>query len=400
LLCAEAYNASSVHPADIMNDPLNVTPANTNVGESNHEQFAKLRPWLSSTLAHATFKVETAYADSNFFANSNFPSYFRITSGEQTFLVTAAPATSEQVERYIRVTEKMCAAGVHVPQVVTHDCEQGFLLLNDPGSNTALDQINDAKADTNADANADGILRWANETLVAWQRVEHESFSANLPASTLPSMDAARLRRELAVFESAYLDHPAVALTKVQLQTHATALSSVCDKLIAANLAQANVLVHGDFALRNLVVPDTGDAYFVVLNFFDAAIGPISYDVASLYRDIAISWEEDRVLDGVIRYWEKARKAKLPVPEDFADYYRDVEWMGLQRHLWFMGRLVRAGATGGAPLEVQRSCTELQRFAHYVRKVAERYPALFPLVRLFDALKIDDGVTRVTGYTF
>ncbi|MEP7157681.1 MAG: phosphotransferase, partial [Betaproteobacteria bacterium] len=142
---------------------------------------------------------------------------------------------------------------------------------------------------------------------------------------------------------------------------------------------------------RNLMVssPNPG-----VLDFQDAVYGPISYDIASLYRDAFISWEEERVLDGTIRFWEKAKKAGLPMPEQFGDFYRDVEWMGLQRHLRILGIFARLHYRDGKPAYLE----DAPRFVNYVRKTCERYGALRPLVRLFDELKI--GETAVSGYTF
>ncbi len=102
--------------------------------------------------------------------------------------------------------------------------------------------------------------------------------------------------------------------------------------------AQPRVYVHRDYMPRNLMVADPNPG---ILDFQDAVHGPVTYDVACLFRDAFVSWEEERVLDGTIRYWEKARRAGLPVRADFADFWRDVEWMGLQRHLKVLGIFAR-----------------------------------------------------------
>jgi aminoglycoside/choline kinase family phosphotransferase len=132
---------------------------------------------------------------------------------------------------------------------------------------------------------------------------------------------------------------------------------------------------------RNLMVstPNPG-----VLDFQDAVIGPITYDVASLFRDAFISWDEARVLDWAARYWEKARRAGLPVHTDFGDFWRDFEWMGVQRHLKVLGIFARINYRDGKP----HYLTDTPRFAGYVRAVARRYDELAPLLRLFDELGI------------
>jgi aminoglycoside/choline kinase family phosphotransferase len=121
--------------------------------------------------------------------------------------------------------------------------------------------------------------------------------------------------------------------------------------------------------------------------------GPISYDVASLFRDAFISWDEERVLDGTIRYWEKARAAGLPVRADFADFWADVEWMGLQRHLKVLGIFARLNYRDGKPGYL----ADTPRFLGYVRHATRRYRDLGPLERLLDEI---EGKRPVAGYTF
>jgi len=111
-------------------------------------------------------------------------------------------------------------------------------------------------------------------------------------------------------------------------------LDSVFERLLVNNLAQPQVYVHRDWHSRNLMVSDPNPG---ILDFQDAVYGPITYDLASIYRDAYIQWDEEHQLDWVIRYWEKARAAGLPVREDFGDFWRDFEWMGAQRHIKVAG---------------------------------------------------------------
>jgi aminoglycoside/choline kinase family phosphotransferase len=168
------------------------------------------------------------------------------------------------------------------------------------------------------------------------------------------------------------------------------ALTRVFDLIIASNLAQPSVYVHRDFMPRNLMVatPNPG-----VLDFQDAVCGPITYDVASLFKDAFISWPEERVLDWTIRYWEGARRAGLPVATDIAAFHRDCEWMGLQRHLKVLGIFARIRHRDGKPGYID----DAPRFLAYVRPVARRYRELAPLARLLDRL---DACAPAVGYTF
>jgi aminoglycoside/choline kinase family phosphotransferase len=141
---------------------------------------------------------------------------------------------------------------------------------------------------------------------------------------------------------------------------------------------------------RNLMLstPNPG-----VLDFQDAVHGPITYDVASLFRDAFISWPEERALDWMVRYWERAKRAALPVGSDFGTFYRDLEWMGLQRHLKVLGIFARIHYRDQKPGYLE----DTPRFLRYARNVAERYGQLGDLLTLLDGL--EQRAPR-TAYTF
>ena len=160
--------------------------------------------------------------------------------------------------------------------------------------------------------------------------------------------------------------------------------------ILRSNLNEQQVFVHRDFMPRNLMVSDPMPG---VIDFQDALYGPVSYDIASLMRDAFISWNESFVLDVSIRYWEKARRAGVPVPADFGVFYRDIEFMGLQRHLKVLGIFARIRYRDGKPKYLE----DAPRFINYVRQTAGRYAELSPLRRLIDELA---GVEEKTGYTF
>jgi len=154
------------------------------------------------------------------------------------------------------------------------------------------------------------------------------------------------------------------------------------------------VAVHRDWMPRNLMVADPNPG---ILDFQDAVRGPITYDLASLLRDAFISWDEDIELDWAVRYWEQARRAGLPLGEamghDFGEFWRALEWMGLQRHLKILGIFCRLKHRDGKP----RYAEDLPRFFNYANRVAMRYVPLAPLVRLLAPLA---GHRVSTGLTF
>ncbi|SNR65461.1 hypothetical protein SAMN05192560_0398 [Methylobacillus rhizosphaerae] len=326
----------------------------------------QLNDWLHQSLQGKPYHLTTASAD------ASFRRYFRVHLEDGTTLIAMdAPPPQEDCRPFVKVASLLRDAGLNVPGIMAEELEQGFLLLTDLGSQTFLDVLNED--------NADGLFRDAIDALVSWQLVSKPGI--------LPEYDAALLRRELDLFPEWYVArHLNIELDDSQRNT----LEGAFNVIIKHNLAQPSVYVHRDYMPRNLMVstPSPG-----ILDFQDAVYGPISYDVASLFKDAFISWEEERVLDGVIRYWEKARKAGLPVHADFGDFYRDVEWMGLQRHLKVLGIFARINYRDGKP----RYLADTPRFVSYVRQVCGRYGELRPLLRLFDELEKRDPQF---GYTF
>jgi aminoglycoside/choline kinase family phosphotransferase len=252
------------------------------------------------------------------------------------------------------------------------------MLLDDLGSRTMIEAIDSA----DAAANQPLYLR-AVDALVAWQ--------ASSRPGVLPEYDAALLARELALFPDWYLkQHRGIEVEGSMRET----LDGMFRLIIERNLAAPQVYVHRDFMPRNLMMPaDPAEPRLGVLDFQDAVHGPVTYDIASLMRDAFLSWDEEFVLDITVRYWQKAIKAGLPVDPDFGEFYRAVEWMGLQRHLKVAGIFARLTLRDGKP----RYLADAPRFIAYIRATAARYRELAPLLRLVDEV---EGTQPAAGYAF
>ncbi|GIL06527.1 MAG: aminoglycoside phosphotransferase [Betaproteobacteria bacterium] len=329
-----------------------------------------LRDWLAALAPEHDLHVETLRPAS---ADASFRRYFRIDAGAASLVAMDAPPDKEDVRPFIHVARLLREAGLNAPQVLARDVASGFLLLTDLGTTTYLDALNAGTADANA------LFADAIDALVRWQLASR--------AGELPPYDEPLLRRELMLFPDWYVArHLGRTLDERQSRT----LEAMFRRILASNLAQPSVYVHRDYMPRNLMIstPNPG-----ILDFQDAVYGPITYDLASLLRDAFISWEEERVIDWAVRYWEKARRARLPVPADFGEFYRDLEWMGLQRHLKVLGIFARINYRDGKP----HYLADTPRFVRYVRAVIQRYSELAPLARLIDEL---EGVEVRVGYTF
>jgi aminoglycoside/choline kinase family phosphotransferase len=294
-------------------------------------------------------------------ADASFRRYWRATLEDgRTYVAMDAPPDKEDCRPFVRVARMLADAGVHAPQVLAQDLAQGFLLLTDLGTRTYLDELNAG--------NAAGLFADATDALLRWQLATR--------AGQLPPYDEALLRREMNLFPEWYV---ARHLKKTLAGAQQQALDGIFALLVKSALAQPTVYVHRDYMPRNLMLSDPNPG---VLDFQDAVIGPITYDMVSLVRDAFISWDEERVLDWAARYWEKAKRAKLPVDADFGEFWRAFEWMGLQRHLKVLGIFARINYRDGKP----KYLADTPRFLKYAASVSGRYRELGPLARLLDEL--------------
>ena len=345
------------------------------VAWSDPRREAAFQGWLARVAPAHALRPATLRSAS---ADASFRRYLRIDGGDHTFIVMDAPPERENCEPFVKIARLMADAGLHVPRVLEWDAPQGFMLLDDLGTQTMIEVVDAA----HPQANQPLYLR-AADALVAWQL-------ASRPGE-LPPYDEALLARELALFPDWYLrQHKQLELSPAQGAT----LDAQFRLIVQRNLASPSVYVHRDFMPRNLMIPrDPAERRLGVLDFQDAVYGPITYDIACLMRDAFLSWDEEFVLDITVRYWEKALKAGLPVDGDFGEFYRGVEWMGLQRHLKVAGIFARLTLRDGKP----RYLADAPRFIAYIRATAHRYRELGPLARLIDEV---EGSDAVSGYAF
>jgi aminoglycoside/choline kinase family phosphotransferase len=379
----------------------------------------QLTQWLHSLFPDRSFTLTPASAD------ASFRRYFRVTfqnheesdarvsaqhsrPGAQpdgTLIVMDAPPQHEDCRPFLHIAKLFEEAGTHVPHVYAQDIEHGFLLLSDLGNTTYLQALTKNNARELYDA--------ATDALIKIQLASREN--------ELPPYDEALLLREMRLFPEWYVaKHLNVMLSDKQNAK----LASVFARVVANNLTQPRVYVHRDYHSRNLMYiesplsnslpragartnekwgkqaireADARKGNFLtspgILDFQDAVYGPITYDLASLFKDAYIRWEEAEIIDWLVRYWEKARKAGLPVASDFSEFYRDYEWMGVQRHLKVLGIFARLYHRDGKDGYLK----DLPLVMAYLRAACARYVDLKPLLNLLDEL--EPHITQ-EGYTF
>jgi hypothetical protein len=322
--------------------------------------------WLQKTFPHQSASLSPVGAD------ASFRRYFRVhlNNGEH-YIVMDAPPQHEDCQPFVKIAKYLAKKGVKVPTVLHADLEQGLLVLTDFGDVTYLDALTPDSADE--------LYMAAIDELIRIQKGDR-------PVS-LPEYDRPLLIRELQLFEDWYLVRH---LNVTPKPSELVSLNKLYAQLLDNIQTQTQVFVHRDYHSRNLMRADSCPG---VLDFQDAVYGPITYDLVSLLRDAYIDWDETQVLDWVIRYWEKARRAGLPVRADFGEFYRDFEWMGLQRHLKVLGIFARLYYRDGKSGYLQ----DMPRVMGYVRKVSARYREFSPLLVLLDQWQ---GTQQETGLTF
>ena len=357
----------------VVSTPISTSP----ITWHDEPRRAAFERWLADVATRRGLAPQSLRSASS---DASFRRYFRVDgsdgAGGASFIVMDAPPPQEDVRPFITVAKLLHDAGLQAPQVLEQDVAQGFLLLTDLGSRLYLNELNEARARGDA-KRVDALMRSALSALVQWQ--------SRADASGLPPYDDALLRRELALFPDWCVTREfGLAWNDAQQQQW----NAACDLLVRSALAQPTVAVHRDFMPRNLMVTEPGPG---ILDFQDAVRGPISYDVASMLRDAFISWDEEQEIDWAVRYWEAARQAGLPVAADFGEFWRQLEWMGLQRHLKVLGIFCRLKHRDGKP----KYSEDLPRFFAYAHKVATRYNGLGPLARLLEPLM---GTDRIEAF--
>ncbi|MFM9040027.1 MAG: aminoglycoside phosphotransferase family protein [Betaproteobacteria bacterium] len=328
-------------------------------------RYAFMEDWLQSISSKHKLLPSKPQLASN---DASFRRYFRVAceGPEQSLIVMDAPPPQEDVRPFVKVAQLFASAGMTTPKIFDQSPEQGFLLLEDFGSHTYLDILEQHAKPSERVAVASALYREAGQSRLSIQRAPQ--------ANSLPLYDAKRQRDDMELWPSWYIArHKGKTLSVAQRQV----IDQAFDCIVQQCLAQPQVYVHRDFHSRNLMLL-AGDRNPGVLDFQDAVIGPITYDLVSLWRDAYIAWDEEVQLDGLIRWWELAKKAGLPVASDFPDFWSQFEWMGLQRHLKILGIFARLYYRDGK----DRYLADLPLVLSYLLPVLMRYQELAALADL------------------
>ena len=318
----------------------------------------QITEWLNNILKNQEYTIKPASSD------ASFRRYFRIVSSNQSYILMDAPPEKENSKPFVDIANVLFNAGLNVPKIHKADLKKGFLLLSDLGNKTYLDELNQQ--------NASLLYRDAYLALIKIQK--------NADTQLLKPYNDSLLMKELSLFPDWYLKlHKSYEMN----DSEKNILGLTFDLLIKNINSHTQVFVHRDFHSRNLMFcnGDLGENPGI-LDFQDAVKGSIVYDLVSLFKDAYIVWKEEEIMDWLIRYWEKAKQNKLKVQDDFAEFYRDFEWMGVQRHLKVLGIFARLNYRD----HKANYLSDLPAVENYLRRACERYKDLHPLLKLMNKL--------------
>jgi N-acetylmuramate 1-kinase len=307
--------------------------------------------WARRALGDVDASLQRASVD------AGHRSYWRSTGSGPNRIVMDSPPDLEDVRPWLRMRDLLEHGGVRVPRVLARDVDAGFLLLEDLGGPTLAQVLDSANADDYFEAAIDQLLR----------------LQAIVPPTEMGEFGEALLQRDAGLFEEWFLGrHLGLVLDCEDSES----LQLVQRRLMDNALTQAQVLTHRDFMPRNLM-PTKPD--LAVLDFQDCVRGPVAYDAISLFKDAFLSWPLARVDGWLAQYHQRARAAGLPVPT-LAQFQRDADWLGIQRHLKILGIFARLHYRDGKT----KYLPDVPRFIAYLDEVLPRYPELQPLARLLE----------------
>ena len=309
------------------------------------QRLSTIKSWLSDVLNSEDFTITPASSD------ASFRRYFRVSQAELTWIVMDAPPSQEDIAPFIKVSQFLNSQSLHVPNIIAQNSEMGLLLLSDLGTQPYLDMLNKHSADN--------LYRDAIDSLIKIQCSDPTGID-------LPRYDSKLLQTELNLFPEWFLER------HFELSPPAF-LQPLFDTLIDNALSQPQSVVHRDYHSRNLMVDAKHNPG--IIDFQDAVIGPITYDLVSLLRDCYISWPEDKLEAWIHYYFSAAQQHELLPNCDITTFTRWFDFMGLQRHLKVLGIFCRLNYRDNKPNYID----DLPQTLRYVLQVCRRYDNLQPL---------------------
>ena len=279
------------------------------------------RVWVASVLGRAA-EIRPLAGD------ASFRSYDRVHLVDKAWVLMDAPPGKEDVRPFLRVREWLEACGMRIPHLFATDEQQGFLLLEDFGDVSWAAQVK-------AGGQVDDLFADALRQLHALQGSE--------PGFALPCFDVERMRRECDLYLDWYLPR---VVGHNPAEDERAAFHDALTPMLEEIAGLPRVPVHLDYHSRNLMLPN-GGLPLGVIDFQDAVIGPVTYDLASLLYDCYQDYPEAERRRWSMTFFEQLRPELAGCFDDFEDWHRQLRLTALQRHIKAIGIFARLAYRDG-----------------------------------------------------
>lgn len=311
------------------------------------ERQKNLEHWLAACVPHSTLVAMPG--------DASFRRYFRVSTDQGSWVAMDAPPPRENCRPYVAIAHALRAIGLQAPDIIQADVERGFLLLTDFGDMTYLKALNNK--------NADLLYSRALDALTVLQGCR------SVPHHTLPLFTKAFMQDEWAWHKEWFLNK----LLGLSFASEEAELDKAFNDIAESAASQPQVFMHRDYHSANLMMTPEGEVG--ILDFQDAFIGPLTYDVVSLLRDCYIDWPETRVTAWALQYKERLEAAGAIKGIDEASFLRWFDWMGVERHLKALFTFARKHVRD----QQSEYLRHIPRTLMYVHNVTRRYPELVTL---------------------
>lgn len=266
---------------------------------------------------------------------------YRLKSSMHSGIVMDASCCKETVAPFIEIEHRLYEAGVKVAKIFTYNKKEGFLFMEDLGDTHLFDIINN------------DFELFYNQALDSIMKIQ------NVDTEDLPLYDESLLRSQMDSVVEFYIEKDlGVTLDEGQKER----LETIFQTVISEVLAQPHdVFVHGDFHSKNIMFGCSDN--IVLIDYQDAKVGAITYDLVSLLRDVAVEFEPRDVERLALVF-----RDKIGLDVDDETFMRWFDFTGLQRHIMLLGSSIN-----------DRALT-----LKYIKQVALKYPETEALVEVLE----------------
>ena len=304
-----------------------------------------IKQWLES-IGLGDWQIDIASAD------ASFRSYYRLTKNGETYVLMDSSLMLESLPPFVEINERLSHVKVRVPRIIVKNIELGYLILEDFGSTHYLDILNQE--------NYQMLYKKAIDEIVKMQQAN---------TTDLPLYDKVFLHFEMALMQEWYLEkYLQTTLTKEQQSVIDTTLDTIANVVMSQ---PQGVFVHRDYHSRNIMLTPKGN--IGVIDFQDARVGAITYDLVSLLKDCYIEWDRHEV-EQLALYYRDA----VGLEVDDATFIKWFDFMGLQRHIKILGIFTRLAIRDGKEGYIK----DIPLTLKYILDVGAKYPELNGLINL------------------